>query len=57
MTNRRLLDGVPWRVSVGSPWRDVSSDYGCWQTFHGVFRRWQRASVDPAGSRAGGQGR
>ncbi|QKV72428.1 IS5 family transposase [Amycolatopsis sp. Hca4] len=44
-TKRQLLDGIRWRVRVGSPWRDVPPVYGCWQTVYGLFRRWQRAGV------------
>lgn len=44
-TKRQLLDGIRWRTRVGSPWRDVPPDYGCWQTIYGLFRRWQRAGV------------
>jgi transposase len=41
-TRRRLIDGIRWRVRVGSPWRDVPARYGPWQTVYGLFRRWQR---------------
>ncbi|WP_410587605.1 IS5 family transposase [Amycolatopsis sp. lyj-23] len=44
-SRRQLLDGIRWRVRVGSPWRDVPPVYGCWQTVYGLFRRWQRAGV------------
>jgi transposase len=44
-TKRQLIDGIRWRIRVGSPWRDVPSGYGCWQTVYGLFRRWQRAGV------------
>lgn len=44
-TKRQLIDGIRWRIRVGSPWRDVPPDYGCWQTVYGLFRRWQRAGV------------
>lgn len=44
-TKRQLVDGIRWRVRVGSPWRDVPPVYGCWQTVYGLFRRWQRAGV------------
>ncbi|WIY07512.1 transposase [Amycolatopsis mongoliensis] len=44
-SKRQLLDGIRWRVRVGSPWRDVPPVYGCWQTVYGLFRRWQRAGV------------
>jgi transposase len=41
-TKRQLIDGIRWRVRVGSPWRDVPERYGRWQTVYGLFRRWQR---------------
>lgn len=41
-TKRQLIDGIRWRVRVGSPWRDVPALYGPWQTVDGLFRRWQR---------------
>ncbi|SCL14946.1 Putative transposase of IS4/5 family [Micromonospora rhizosphaerae] len=44
-SNRQLVDGIRWRVRVGSPWRDVPECYGPWQTVYGLFRRWQRAGV------------
>ena len=39
---RQLIDGIRWRIRVGSPWRDVPTEYGPWQTVYGLFRRWQR---------------
>lgn len=44
-SKRQLIDGIRWRVRVGSPWRDVPECYGPWQTIYGLFRRWQRAGV------------
>ena len=44
-TKRQLINGIRWRVRVGSPWRDIPPAYGCWQTVYGLFRRWQRAGV------------
>ena len=41
-SKRQLIDGIRWRVRVGSPWRDVPDCYGSWQTVYGLFRRWQR---------------
>ncbi|WP_459709787.1 transposase [Actinophytocola sp. KF-1] len=41
----QLLDGIRCRVRVSSPWRDVPPAYGCGQTIHGLFRRWQRADA------------
>lgn len=39
---RQLIDGMRWRIRVGSPWRDVPAEYAPWQTIYGLFRRWQR---------------
>ncbi|MFV2113397.1 IS5 family transposase [Micromonospora sp. LOL_025] len=39
---RQLIDGIRWRIRIGSPWRDVPTEYGPWQTLYGLFRRWQR---------------
>ncbi|MET7774174.1 IS5 family transposase [Nocardia sp. NPDC005366] len=44
-TKRQLIDGIRWRTRVGSPWRDVPSEYGSWQAVYGLFRRWQRAGA------------
>jgi transposase len=44
-SKRQLINGIRWRVRVGSPWRDIPPAYGCWQTIYGLFRRWQRAGV------------
>lgn len=41
-TKRQLIDGIRWRVRVGSQWRDLPPRYGPWQTVYGLFRRWQR---------------
>ncbi|MGI5182380.1 IS5 family transposase [Dactylosporangium sp. CA-152071] len=41
-TRRQLIDGIRWRIRVGSPWRDVPAEYAPWQTVYGLFRRWQR---------------
>lgn len=44
-TKRQLIDGIRWRIRVGSPWRDVPACYGSWESVYGLFRRWQRAGV------------
>jgi transposase len=44
-SKRQLIDGIRWRVRVGSPWRDVPDCYGPWQTVYGLFRRWQRTGA------------
>ena len=44
-TKRQLIDGIRWRVRVGSPWRDIPAEYGSWSAVYGLFRRWQRAGI------------
>ncbi|WP_428963056.1 IS5 family transposase [Micromonospora fluostatini] len=41
-TRRQLIDGIRWRIRVGSPWRDVPPHYGSWSAVYALFRRWQR---------------
>ncbi|GAB3891705.1 IS5 family transposase [Kibdelosporangium lantanae] len=41
-SKRQLIDGIRWRIRAGTPWRDVPTCYGAWQTVYGLFRRWQR---------------
>lgn len=41
-SKRQLIDGIRWRVRVGSPWRDVPDCYGHWRSVYGLYRRWQR---------------
>jgi len=41
-SRRQLIDGIRWRVRVGSPWRDVPDCYGHWRTVYGRYRQWQR---------------
>lgn len=38
---RQLVNGVAWRVRVGSPWRDVPGRFGPWPTIYWLFRTWQ----------------
>lgn len=45
VSQRRLIDGIRWRVRAGTPWRDIPPEYGPWQTVYGLFRRWQREGV------------
>lgn len=42
LCQRRLIDGVRYRVRTGLPWRDLPEEYGPRQTVYGLFRRWQR---------------
>jgi transposase len=41
-TRRQLIDGIRWRIRVGTPWRDVPVEYGSWSAVYALFRRWQR---------------
>jgi transposase len=43
--NRRFLEAVLWRVRTGSPWRDLPSGFGHWNSVFQRFRRWVRAGV------------
>lgn len=38
-----VLEGICWRYRTGSPWRDLPSDFGPWQT---VWKRHFRWSTD-----------
>ena len=40
--HRTVLNGIPWKLSTGVPWRDVPARYGPWQTLHARLLRWQR---------------
>ena len=41
-TGRQHIDGIRWRIRIGSPWRDVPAEYAPRPTVYGLFRRWQR---------------
>jgi len=41
-TRRQLIDGIRWRIRAGTPWRDVPTCYGPWESVYGLFRVWQR---------------
>ncbi len=43
--NRLSLEAVLWRVRTGSPWRDLPSGFGEWNSVFQRFRRWVRAGV------------
>ncbi len=38
--DRRLLNGIVWKIRTGSAWRDVPERYGPWQSLYTWFRRW-----------------
>jgi transposase len=43
--NRLFLEAVFWRVRTGSPWRDLPSGFGKWNSQFRRFRRWAKAGV------------
>src|ERR671921_1174048 len=43
--NRLFPEAVLWRVRTGSPWRDLPSGFGRWNSVFQRFRRWVRAGV------------
>jgi len=38
--HRRTLEGIVWRFRTGSPWRDLPSEFGAYQSVWGRHRRW-----------------
>jgi transposase len=42
---RLFLEAVLWRVRTGSPWRDLPSEFGNWNSSFRRFRRWARDGV------------
>ena len=43
--DRRIINGIVWKLATGVPWRDLPERYGPWQTVYSRFRRWQRAGI------------
>jgi transposase len=38
--HRPILNAMLWRLRTGTPWRDIPSTYGPWQTVYDRFNRW-----------------
>ncbi|WP_157641208.1 transposase, partial [Longispora albida] len=38
--DRRVLNGIVWKIRAGATWRDVPERYGSWQSVYTRFRRW-----------------
>lgn len=38
--HRLTLEGICWRFRTGSPWRDLPSEFGAWQSVWERHRRW-----------------
>jgi transposase len=43
--DRRVLNGIFWRLRTGAPWADIPSRYGPHTTCVNRFNRWRRAGV------------
>lgn len=43
--DRRVLNGIYWRLRTGSPWADIPERYGPATTCYNRFVRWRRAGV------------
>ena len=41
--DRRVLNGIFWRLRTGAPWADIPSRYGPHTTCVNRFNRWRRA--------------
>lgn len=40
--HRRVINGILWRIKLGTPWRDIPQQYGPWRTCHDRLARWER---------------
>lgn len=43
--NRRFINGMPYVLRVGCPWRDMHECYGKWNSVYVRFRRWAEQGV------------
>lgn len=43
--NRKVLNGIFWRLHTGSPWADIPEGYGPCTTCYNRFVRWRRLGV------------
>jgi transposase len=43
--DRRVLNGIYWRLRTGSPWADIPERYGPPTTCYNRFVRWRRLGV------------
>ena len=37
---RMIIEAMLYRMRVGCPWRDLPSDFGCWNSIYQQFNRW-----------------
>lgn len=43
--DRRVLNGILWRLRTGAPWADIPERYGPHMTCYNRFVRWRKARV------------
>ena len=43
--HRLVLDAIFWIARTGSPWRDLPSEFGNWNSVWRQFRRWSQSGV------------
>ena len=43
--DRKVLNGIFWRLRTGSPWADIPERYGPYTTCYNRYVRWRRAGV------------
>jgi transposase len=43
--DRRVLNGIFWRLRTGAPWADIPERYGSHMTCYNRFVRWRKAGV------------
>ena len=43
--DRRVLNGIMWRLRTGAPWRDVPARYGPYTTCVNRFNRWRKRGI------------
>lgn len=41
--DRRVMNGIFWRLRTGAPWADIPARYGPYTTCVNRFNRWRRA--------------
>jgi len=42
---RQIMDAIFWILRTGSPWRDLPSEFGPWQTAWRLFDEWTNNGV------------
>jgi transposase len=45
VNDRRILNGIFWKLQSGAPWRDLPRSFGPYTTCYNSFVRWRRAGV------------